>query len=138
MKKLAYYISLLLIAFVANGCGGNNQKLTGTVTFTDDGSPLNAGTVIFECDGKSGRGEIGPDGKFQVGFNSDKDGIPKGGTYKVTIVNAQKDEGLNKSGMSIMTPLIDKKYSDPNRSGFTFTADGKTTTMDLKVDRFVK
>ena len=138
MKQLTYYALLLLIAFVANGCGGNNQKLSGTVTFSDDGSPLKAGVVILDCDGKNGRGDIGPDGKFQVGFDAEKNGIPKGGTYKVTIVNALEEDGVGRDGMPIMKPLIDKKYSDPSKSGFTFTADGKTKTLDLKVDRFVK
>lgn len=128
----------LLLVLTLNGCGGGKQKLTGTVTFSDDGSPVKAGTVILTSEGKSGRGDIADDGKFTIGFESEKDGIPKGGTYKVTIVNALEETGTDRSGMPIMTPLIDPKYSDPNKSGFTFTADGKTKALDLKVDRFKK
>jgi len=128
---------LFLLAFVA-GCGGNKQPLTGTVTFSDDGSPLKTGVVIMESNGKMGRGEIDANGKFVMGFESDKDGIPKGETYKVTIVNALTETGKDKTGFPIMTSLIDAKYGNQNTSGLTFTSDGKAKTLDLKVDRNTK
>ena len=128
--------TLLLLLTLMVGCGDNKQKLTGTVVFSDDGSPLQTGIVILESNNKIGRGEIGSDGKFVVGFESEKDGIPKGETYKVTIVNALDETKTDRTGVS--TPLIDNKYSDPNKSGLTFTADGKTNSLDLKVDRYQK
>ena len=130
-------LALFLLAFVA-GCGGNKQPLTGTVTFSDDGSPLTSGVVILESNGKMGRGEIDASGKFVMGFESDRDGIPKGETYKVTVVNALTETGKDKSGMPVMTSLIDAKYGSQNTSGITFTSDGNTKTLDLKVDRNTK
>jgi len=127
---------VLFLPTLVVGCGGNKQKLTGTVTFSDDESPVKAGIVILENNGKMGRGEIDANGKFVMGFESNKDGIPKGETYKVTIVNALEQTGTDRSGMPIMTPLIDPKYSEPTTSGFTFTSDGKANTLDLKVDRY--
>ena len=137
IRRLVPVFLLLLLAFVP-GCGGNNQKLTGTVTYTDDGSPVKAGIVILENNNKMGRGEIDANGKFVMGFGSSKDGIPKGETYKVTIVNALEETGTDRSGMPIMTPLIDSKYGNSNTSGLTFTSDGTTKTLDLKVDRYQK
>ena len=126
--------TLLLSIVLVCGCGGNNQKLSGTVTFSDDGSPLRAGIVIMESNNRMGRGPI-KDGRFVMGFESVKDGIPKGETYKVTIINAEIEEE-HPSGKKIVTRFIDPKYGNPNTSGWTFTADGKTKTMDLKVDRY--
>ncbi|MCL2120251.1 MAG: hypothetical protein FWH27_17685 [Planctomycetaceae bacterium] len=126
---------LLLFLALGTGCGGNNQKLIGTVTFSDDGSPLKTGTVVLESNNRCGRGVIDTNGNFVMGFESEKDGIPKGETYKVTIVNALEETGRDKSGMPILTPLINPKYGNPNTSGLTFTADGTTKTLDLKVDR---
>ena len=73
---------------------------------------------------------------MRMGFESDRDGIPKGETDKVTIVNTLTETGRDKSGTPIMTPLIDAKYGSPNTSSITFTSDGKTKTLDLKVDRY--
>jgi hypothetical protein len=133
---MAYTSFTLLLFALVMGCGGNNQKLTGTVTFSDDGSPVKAGTVILESGNKMGRGDIDANGKFVMGFGSDRDGIPKGETYKVTIVNALEETGIDRSGMPIMTPLIDAKYNNASTSGFTFTSDGTTKTLDLKVERY--
>jgi len=136
-QKIYIPVALLLLALVA-GCGNKNQPLYGTVTFSDDDSPLTTGVVILETNGKMGRGNIDANGKFVMGFESEKDGIPKGETYKVTIVNALIETGRDKSGMPILTPLIDAKYGNASTSGFTFTSDGKTKTLDLKVDRYTK
>jgi len=127
---------LLLLLVLVIGCGPNHQKLTGTVTFSDDGSPLTVGVVVMQSEKGDARGTIDANGNFVMGFTSEKDGIPKGVTYKVTIVNAVEEMGRSRSGTPAMGPLIDLKYMDPNTSGFTFTSDGKTKTMDLKVDRF--
>ena len=109
-------------------------------TFGDiaGGTPLKTGIVIMESGGQMERGEIDADGKFVMGFESKKDGIPKGKTYTVTIVNAVETTGMDNSGMLVDTPLIDPKYSDSKTSGLTFTADGSSKTLDLKVDRYKK
>ena len=136
-RRIHAALTLLVLILVA-GCGSNNQKLTGTVIYSDDGSPVKMGVVVMESNNKIARGEMDANGKFTMGFASDKDGIPKGETFKVTIVNALEETGTDKSGMPIMTPLIDPKYSNSNTSGLTFTSDGKTKTLDLKVDRYKK
>ena len=135
MSKCIIVPSLLLLALIV-GCGSKNQPLTGTVTFSDDGSPLKTGVVVMQSNNQEARGTIEADGSFVMGFASEKDGIPKGETYKVTIVNAMEVTGKDGSGMPIKTSLIDPKYNSPDTSGLTFTSDGKNKTMDLKVDRY--
>jgi hypothetical protein len=133
--KIYHLFALLLVCVCFIGCS-ENQRLSGKVTF-DDGSPLTIGMVCFENaeNGKLGRGEINPDGTYVVGFETDKNGIPKG-TYKVFISNATQEKGFNeKTGLPIDEQLIASKYSSSSTSGLTFTADGKTKTFDITVER---
>ena len=108
--------------------------MTGKVTFSDDNSPVPVGTICFEgSDGKMGRAEIQPDGTYRAGFDSAKDGLPKG-SYKVYLTGVVKmDE--NAPGIPTPIPLIDPKYSNPSASGLTFEADGKTSILNFSVDR---
>jgi hypothetical protein len=133
MNRFVCFI-LLFAAFVITGCS-KNQKVSGKVTFAD-GSPLTAGVVCFIAeDGSTGRGEITSDGTYIMGFESEKNGIPKGGTYKVLIINAVKlEEGLDKTGMPIEVPIINAKYSNAATSELTFVADGKSKTFDITVE----
>ncbi|MDR1493270.1 MAG: hypothetical protein LBT05_11180 [Planctomycetaceae bacterium] len=133
--KIYHTLALLLVCVCLSGCG-ENQRLSGKVTF-DDGSPLTVGMVCFENteNGKLGRGEINSDGTYVVGFETDKNGIPKG-TYKVFITGAILEKGMNeKTGMPIEEQQIALKYSSTTTSGLTFTADGKTKTFDITVER---
>ncbi|MDR0610759.1 MAG: hypothetical protein LBG58_11660 [Planctomycetaceae bacterium] len=135
MKKFYCIFTLLLMCIC--GCGTGNQRLSGKVTFSDDGSPLTVGMVCFENaeNGELGRGEIQSDGTYVVGFESDKNGIPKG-TYKVFISNAIQEKGFDtKTGMPVAEQLIDPKYSSAYASGLTFTADSKTKTFNITVER---
>jgi len=135
--KIYHSLALLLICVSLCGCS-NNQRLTGKVTFSDDGSPLTVGLVCFEnTENKTiARGNITADGAYTVGFESDKNGIPKG-TYRVFITGAVLDKGFDPKTMAqILEPQTDAKHCSPDTSGLTFTADGKTKTFDITVDRF--
>src|SRR5262249_18383635 len=73
-----------LVAFAAGGCGNQTCfPVSGTVTYKD-GTPVTAGLVIFEPVNQkiSARGEIKPDGSFQLGTHGDSDGAMEG-EYKV-------------------------------------------------------
>ncbi|MDR2705317.1 MAG: hypothetical protein LBC02_06030 [Planctomycetaceae bacterium] len=134
--KFYHTLVLLFVCVCFIGCS-KNQGLSGNVTFSDDGSPLTVGMVCFENaeNGKLGRGEINTNGTYVAGFESDKNGIPKG-TYKVFISNAMKEKGLDeKTGMPINEQLIAPKYSNANSSDLTFIADGKTRTFNITVER---
>ena len=120
------------------GCS-DRQSLSGKVTFSDDGSPVPAGVVYFNTPTSVSRGAIKPDGTYAVGTDKLTDGIPKG-TYAVTVrveeavVITLPDGSKDVEGKS----LIDRKYHDTETSGLTFTADGKTKTFDIQVDRAPK
>ncbi|MDR1480715.1 MAG: carboxypeptidase-like regulatory domain-containing protein [Planctomycetaceae bacterium] len=133
--KIYDSIALLLVCVCFCGCGNGNQQLSGKVTFPD-GSPLNVGIVCFENaeTNKMARGELNENGVYVVGFESEKNGIPKG-TYKVFITGAILEKGINeKTGLPVTEPQIAAKYSNKSTSGLTFTADGKTKTFDIVVE----
>ncbi|MDR1960009.1 MAG: hypothetical protein LBQ54_13350 [Planctomycetaceae bacterium] len=134
MNRFVCFILFCAVLGMTAGCGSKNQKVSGKVTFTD-GSPLTTGIVCFVAeDGSTGRGEIALDGTYVMGFESEKNGIPKGGTYQVSIINALKEEGTDKTGMPILKPLINRKYDNVKTSGLTFIADGKSKTFDITVE----
>jgi hypothetical protein len=80
-------VLLALGLAAAAGCGGGKHPVRGTVTL-DDGSPLTRGLVVFErSDGGppiTARGEIGPDGRYELSTDKPGDGVPAG-RYKVLI-----------------------------------------------------
>ena len=72
---------LLLVCLCAFGCG-KNVKVTGMVTFSDNGEPVKSGTVFFASETEMGRGSI-KDGKYSIGLINDGEGVPRG-TYTVS------------------------------------------------------
>ena len=137
------YHSLLLSLFVllfAVGCS-DKMPLSGTVTFSDDGSPVTRGAIFFQSDKVLAQGEITENGSYIVGTDKKTDGLPRGtykvfitGTEKLTIVQVQGPSGTT-GETAVETPSVDKKYGDVSTSGLEFTVDGKTKKFDIKVDR---
>ena len=129
---------LILGAFI--GCGTGNVPMGGTVTFSDNGDPLEVGTIVFTDGKQQARAELGPGGKFNLGFVKANDGLPKG-SYKVYISGAIKREDRDvpnpRPGVLYFTEtqLIDLKYERPDSSGLTFIVDGTTKTTTFSVDR---
>lgn len=76
-----------LVLFALAGCGGGLYPVRGTVTL-DDGTPVTRGLVVFErTDGGkpvTARGEIGPDGRYELSTNKPGDGVPPG-KYRVLL-----------------------------------------------------
>jgi len=56
--------------------------VSGTVTYSDTGEPVQFGTVVFTGNLEGGRGII-KKGKYSVGRIKDGDGIPRG-TYTIS------------------------------------------------------
>jgi hypothetical protein len=71
---------LFLMCLCAFGCS-NNVKVTGTVTYSDNGDPVKSGTIFFTGETELGRATI-TNGKYSIGRINDGDGIPRG-TYTV-------------------------------------------------------
>ena len=118
------------------GCS-QNVKLSGTVTYQDDGSPVTRGAVFFETPTLVAQGDIQSDGTYVVGSTGLNDGLPKG-EYSVSIRGADEitfTPGAGGSQVERRKALIDPKYQRADSSGLTFTVDGKTKKFDIKVDR---
>jgi hypothetical protein len=85
-RRLALTAALVLLVASA-GCGRRMYPVHGTVTLAD-GQPLTRGMVIFESqeDGVPvmARGEIKPDGSYQLSTEKPGDGVPPG-KYRVHI-----------------------------------------------------
>ncbi|MBV9123243.1 MAG: hypothetical protein JO112_07800 [Planctomycetes bacterium] len=65
------------------GCGHKLYPVSGKVTL-DDGTPVTKGMVVFEGTPEAGgvpvtaRGEIQPDGSYQLSTSQPNDGVPPG------------------------------------------------------------
>ncbi len=129
--------TLILGTAIACGCS-KQQQLQGTVKFADDGAPVPVGAVYFSTPTFEAMGEIKKDGTYIVSSTGHNDGIPKGETYKVSVVGADIVENTTSADGRIVgskrTPLIDPKYMNKDTSGLTYTADG-TRRFDLSLER---
>ena len=130
--KQFFFVLLFLSLLLVMGCG-SNIKLSGKVVFSDDGSPVSSGTVCFVDGPFMARGDIRPDGTFDVGSLGVKGGLPPG-TYNVYFVDTHKEVGHHE-GVSITEPLIAPKYESPLTSELTFTVDGSTRTVEFSLER---
>ena len=119
------------------GCGGGKTSVSGMVTYTDDGSPVTAGTVVFDDGVKQARGKIKPDGKYVMGFDKETNGVPSG-EYGVTVMDAFElvpvPEGVYVYPIPVKE-LIEEKYKNKNTSGLTITVGKSKQVYDIKVDR---
>ena len=145
MKYHTFILSVAVLLIVT-GCS-NKVPLSGIVTFSDDGTPLPQGAILFQSETILAQGGIQPDGTYRVGTDKQTDGLPLG-TYQVCITGTDKIEfaadrvtAVDSSGAGlggqreIRTPLIDPKYASATTSELTFTVDGKTKKFDIQVDR---
>jgi len=153
MNMKTYRLLILIVLSLAliplAGCS-QNVPLTGTVVFSDDGTPLTSGAVIFTDGKNSSRGTINPDGSFEMGFIGMKDGIPPG-TYKVyffgveapadgqietRMVTDHAGNTMEVAAMGRRAHLIDPKYYSPDTSELEAEVTGQTRVMNFTVDRY--
>ena len=142
-KKWMTFVACLLLCCLLVGCSDNVQ-LEGNVTYSDDGSPLGKGMVMFDNGTIVARGPLEADGSYTVGTDKDGDGLPPG-TYTVTIVDAAEeiadpnadpdDLSYTRDSMPSYRKLIADKYFLPETSGLEITVDASTGTYDITVDR---
>ena len=136
MQILKYQLlAILIVAVFLAGCGKGYVSMSGRVTYSDDGSPVEQGTVSFTKGAFQARGEIKEDGRYTLGSFKESDGLPKG-TYIVCITGSEDsvlvdgDRGIYKT-----TYRVADKFSRAETSGLTVEVDGKTKTFDFEVDR---
>lgn len=136
LKKLQW-IAVLLVILPLVGCGKGYVPMGGRVTYSDNGEPLEKGTVAFTQGVFQARGEIKEDGRYTIGSFEESDGLPKG-TYQVSVGNSDDTVMLNIDTNTYKTIYrIDDKFADPATSGLTVEVDRKTRTFDFQVDRYV-
>jgi len=134
-KTIPFSLSLSFFLLFLVGCGGG-IGVGGKVVFSDDGSPLTVGTVYFETDSHSARGDLKPDGTFTIGSLTENDGVPAAGTYRVYIVGAQKPTGQQDGIDEVYEPLIDSKYTSSRTSGITIDVKSSKKDIEIKVERY--
>ena len=129
-----YCAALVVLVLLSAGCNGSKMKVSGQVTFSDDGSPLTVGMVVMESGTTRVSGKLDGKGNFKLGELNDGDGVPFG-EYKVCIAGCRETLPSGFPGEY----LIDSKFERPEHSGLTFVVknDGPKT-FDFKVDRPTK
>lgn len=130
--KFRGWLCAPILAVMLLGCGPN-QKLTGSVRFSD-GEPLTSGTIVFESDTFLARSFIRNDGSFDVGSLKEGDGIPPG-RYKVYITGAVESvpDPKTPEGESLI-PLVTPEYIQKNRTTLEIEIPGEKV-FDITVER---
>ena len=131
MNKPFFIIAFIVLPLLVIGCS-NHVQLSGTVTFSDDGTPLEVGRIVLESDTLHARGDIGAGGRFTMSTSKPGDGLPPG-MYRVYISGASLLEIRGETVLEI--PLIAAKYANAETSGLEVNVDRNTRTFDIKVDR---
>lgn len=133
MQRFHRFCLMLLLTILAGCGGGGNVPLTGTVTFSDDGTPVPMGVVSFLNAGKVANGPI-RDGSYVVGFEKEANGLPPG-SYQVYVTAEKSTELEPGSGTFSYEHLIDRKYGNPDTSNLSIEVNSSTKTFDIVVDR---
>ena len=140
---MSHYRFLFLLLLVVVGCG-KNVKLGGKVAFSD-GEPLSAGMIVFSNSGFLARAYLKPDGTYDVGSFSEKDGLPPG-KYKVYITGAVKVAGKHKVTLTgeggktmegeedILESLIAGKYTSRDTTPLEIEVPGQNV-YNITVER---
>ncbi len=119
-------LCVVLLSVFIIGCN-NNPKISGRVTFSDDQSPLDHGTVIFLKSDYTARGEIKKDGTYSISSEVDGKGLPKG-TYKIYL------DGTEDYVNGAPVPLVAQKLTNADTSGMELTVE-KSQVYDIKAER---
>ncbi len=132
LRLLFFCVGTLCLLVLFSGCSNGYVGMKGRVTYSDNGEPLELGTVTFTSDMFQARGNIKEDGVYEMGSYGDSDGLPPG-TYTVFVSGAVIVSGpIDKL---IKTPLVDEKYTSPRTSPLSITVDKTTKNYDFTVER---
>lgn len=132
---------LLLAALVAagtlgGGCGGPAVAVVrGTVTC--DGTPLGAGLVVFEANGRSYAGPIAADGRYELRYRGQSEVIP--GTYGVAVLPPPPELVADpvttdlRQVNAVDQRLYPEQYRSTATSGLTRTVEPGGGTIDIAI-----
>lgn len=136
------FVVMIVAVACCIGCS-DHVPLSGTVTFSDDGSPVPMGTVCFESATSYARGQLDQNGRYTLGFEKEGNGIPRG-VYGVCVTGARRPLGMtdepgsvpgSTGGVMQYQELVAQKFQARSTSGITCTVDGSTKTFNFQVDR---
>ena len=145
MQRIFYALTLFSLIFII-GCG-DTVTVKGTAKMAD-GTPIEAGTIIFRSDKEQFSADIQPNGTFSPGKLKDGDGItpgvyqigvmgvrPKGAdpTAAGTTPQAKKRRSTPSGDVNPPPQYIHSRYADVTQSGLTIDTS-KTQTLDLVLD----
>ncbi|PQO29194.1 hypothetical protein C5Y96_15720 [Blastopirellula marina] len=112
------------------GCADSKSELKGTVTYK--GTPLNSGSILFQCDaGPVESVDIQGDGTYVIS------GLPKGSAKISVQVSKPPQPGpdgviTNEPGTYEPNPvLIPQKYASVDTSGLTVDIQESQQTFDI-------
>ena len=123
------FFAMTVVVFLV-GCS-KQVAVTGKVSYTD-GSPVQAGQVVFDDNKYAFRGHIGTDGSYKLGGNKDGDGIIPG-KYSIYLIDTDVSE-MDEHGVVKHVSHVARKYVAPETSGLTCEVKGKMT-FDFEVER---
>ncbi len=127
-------VAAALVLLVGSaGCGRRMSPVHGTVTL-EDGQPLTRGMVIFEGEQDGvpvmARGEIRPDGSYQLSTEKPGDGVPPG-KYRVHINPMDRSEVPDEKKKL----PFDIRYLRVNTSGLEYEVKAGPNEYDIKLSR---
>jgi hypothetical protein len=130
---MKHFITITLLLLAA-GCSGG-IKISGTVMYEEDGSPVKHGSVVFGTEKNTYQGLI-KDGKYVSGRERPNQGIPAG-QYKVWLLNVDdvdwKPNADNTDSVRVYTQNIDPQYISSSTTPLTLEVKSGTKTFDIKV-----
>lgn len=124
---------LLILALGVGGCSSGLYPVQGKVKYSDgeDAKELAGGLVEFESvEGKnSARGEIRPDGSFEMTTERPGDGV-WAGKHKVVVSGKMPEPDKPRPPR-----VIDPRFEKYETSGLEVTVEPKKNQITLTVDR---
>ncbi|MCL2118311.1 MAG: carboxypeptidase-like regulatory domain-containing protein [Planctomycetaceae bacterium] len=132
MRKTVFFTIGVVFLVGLFGCS-NKVQVSGKVVF-EDGTPLTAGTVVFDNGREQAKGAISENGTYRLSSMANHDGIPPG-EYGVYITGALGFRGpVTMQPGTVPRPddLIDAKFTSKATSELTCAIKG-ATVFDIVV-----
>ena len=133
MKSLLQNSTMMAVLVCGlSGCGSQGLFPVSGKVVHKDGTPVTAGLLIFEPVSQkvSARGEIKPDGTFQLGTYGNNDGAMEG-EYKVLIAPPP----LPEEGKRLRSPISPKYQSlEATPLKFTVSRERSKNKFNIEVD----
>lgn len=126
MARTTFILLIVSLFITTLGCS-NKCKVSGKVTFSD-GSPLTAGTVIFDNGTDQAKGSISETGTYQLSSHKNNDGIAPGeyGVYITGAFGFKNPVDMKPGTVPRPDNLIDTRFTSKSTSGLRCVVKGAT------------